>query len=49
MRVGKAYILRAKKPSEIKEPWDYFEIVGTVPTEQAYMNVNETGCKMPGF
>jgi branched-chain amino acid transport system substrate-binding protein len=49
MRVGKAYILRAKKPSEIKEAWDYFEIVGTVPMEQAYMDPKDTGCKMGGF
>ena len=48
-RVGKAYILRAKKPSEIKEPWDYFQIVGEVPMEQAYMDVKETGCKMGDF
>ena len=48
-RVGKAYILRAKKPSEIKEPWDYFEIVGVVPAEVAYMDVKETGCKMGDF
>ena len=49
MRVGKAYVLRAKKPTEIKEPWDYFEIVGTIPMEQAYMNPKETGCKMGEF
>ena len=49
MRIGKAYILRAKKPSEIKEPWDYFEIVGVVPVEQAYMNPKDTGCKMGDF
>ena len=36
MRVGKAYILRAKEQSEIKEPWDYFQVVGVVPAEQAY-------------
>ena len=48
-RVGKAYILRAKKPSEIKEPWDYFQIVGVVPAEQAYQDVKETGCKMGDF
>jgi branched-chain amino acid transport system substrate-binding protein len=49
MRVGKAYIMRAKKPAEVKEPWDFFEIVGTVPMEQAYMNPKETGCKMGEF
>ena len=46
MQTGKAYILRAKKPEEIKEPWDYFEIVGVVPPERAYQDPKETGCKM---
>jgi len=49
MRVGKAYIMRAKKPSEIKEAWDYFQIVGVVPAEQAYMSPKDTGCKMGDF
>jgi len=49
MRVGKAYILRAKKPSDIKEPWDYFQVVGVVPAEQAYMSPKDTGCKMGDF
>lgn len=46
MQVGKAYILRAKRPEEIKEAWDYFEIVGSIPAEQAYMDPKDTGCKM---
>ncbi|MDQ7781399.1 MAG: ABC transporter substrate-binding protein [Desulfomonilaceae bacterium] len=46
MQTGNAYILRAKRPDEIKEEWDYFEIVGMVPPEQAYMDPSETGCKM---
>ncbi len=46
MQTGKAYILRAKRPKEIKQDWDYFEIVGVVPPEQAYMKPEETGCKM---
>jgi len=49
MQVGKAYIFRAKRPEEIKEKDDCFEIVGTIPPEQAYMDPNKTGCKMGGF
>jgi branched-chain amino acid transport system substrate-binding protein len=49
MQVGNAYILRAKKPEEVKEAWDYFEIVGVVPPEKAYMDPTKTGCKMGGF
>ncbi|MBC8417180.1 MAG: ABC transporter substrate-binding protein [Desulfobacterales bacterium] len=49
MQVGDAYILRVKRPEEVKEAWDYFEIVGVVPAKQAHMDPNETGCKMGGF
>lgn len=49
MQVGKAFILKAKDPKDVEEEWDYFEIVGEVPAEQAYMDPNKTGCKMGGF
>ena len=49
MQVNKAYVLRAKHPNEIKEAWDYFEIIGEVPPEEAYMDPTKTGCKMGGF
>lgn len=46
MQVGNAYILRVKKPSEIKEDWDFFEIVGTIPPDKAYQDPKQTGCTM---
>ncbi|MCF8083164.1 MAG: ABC transporter substrate-binding protein [Deltaproteobacteria bacterium] len=49
MQVGNAYILRAKKPEEVKEAWDYFEIVSVIPPEKAYMDPTKTGCKMADF
>jgi len=49
MQVGKAYILRAKKASEVTEDWDYLEIVGEIPAEEAYMDPTKTGCKMGEF
>jgi branched-chain amino acid transport system substrate-binding protein len=49
MQVAKAYLLRAKKPEEIKEKDDYFEIVGTVPAEEAYGPAGLFGCKLTGF
>lgn len=30
------YLARVKKPDESKYPWDYFEIVATIPGDQAY-------------
>ena len=46
MEVGNAYILRAKKPSEIKEDWDFFEVVGVIPPDKAYQDPKDTGCTM---
>lgn len=46
MQVGNAYILRTKKPSEIKEDWDFFDIVGVIPPDKAYQDPKDTGCKM---
>lgn len=48
-QISKAYLLRAKKPGEIKEESDFFEIVGTVPAEEAYGKPGEFGCEMKGF
>lgn len=48
-QISKAFLLRAKKPVEIKEESDYFEIVGTVPAEEAFGKAGEFGCEMKGF
>lgn len=49
MQIGTTYIFRVKEPSESKEPWDYFELVGTTPPELAFMDPQKTGCKMGDF
>ncbi len=49
MKVADANIIRAKRKEEIKEPWDYFEFVGSVSAKDAYEPVGKTGCNMGGF
>ncbi len=49
LQIAKAYLLRVKKPSEVKEQGDFFEIVGTVPADQAHPGPNFTGRKMTDF
>ena len=46
LQVGAAYILRVKKPEEVKEKEDYFEIVGTLPAEKAHPPVGFFGRKL---
>lgn len=40
------YLLRVKSPSEIGEPWDYLEILRTVPGEQAFRPLADGGCPL---
>ncbi len=49
MQIAKAYLLRVKRAEEVKEKDDFFEIVGTVPAEDAYGPPGQFGCKLIGF
>ena len=40
------YLARVKAPSESKGPWDYYEIVSTIPGDQAYLDAAASGCKI---
>ena len=42
------YLARVKKPSESKGPWDYYEIIRTIPGDEAFATMAESGCKLPG-
>ncbi len=45
-QVGKALLVRAKKPNEITEDYDFFEIVGTLSAEEAFGKPGQFGCKL---
>ncbi|HEY0836154.1 MAG TPA: ABC transporter substrate-binding protein [Azospirillum sp.] len=40
------YLARVKKPAESKGPWDYYQIIKTIPGEQAFQNPKESGCPL---
>ncbi len=40
------YLARVKTPAESREPWDYLDIVKTVPADQAFRPVSESMCKL---
>lgn len=40
------YLARVKKPSESKYPWDYFEIVRTIPAEETSWPLSESKCAL---
>ncbi len=40
------YLLQVKKPEESKEPWDYFNVLATIPGKEAYMDPAKSGCDL---
>jgi branched-chain amino acid transport system substrate-binding protein len=38
------FLARVKKPSESKGRWDYYDIVRTIPADEAYMKPEASGC-----
>jgi branched-chain amino acid transport system substrate-binding protein len=40
------YLARVKKPSESKGRWDYYEILRTIPGDEAYMKADASGCPL---
>ncbi len=41
-----AYLARVKAPAEVKEPWDYVQILSTIPASQAFKPLSQSTCKM---
>ncbi|MBE0592754.1 MAG: ABC transporter substrate-binding protein, partial [Gemmatimonadales bacterium] len=40
------YLVRVKKPEESKYPWDYYDIVQTVPGERSFMPLADSQCSL---
>ena len=41
-----AHLLQVKAPGESRGPWDYYEIVRTIPGAEAYMTAKASGCAL---
>ncbi|HTN50802.1 MAG TPA: ABC transporter substrate-binding protein [Anaeromyxobacter sp.] len=40
------YLVRVKTPQESKYPWDYYQIVKTIPAAEAFPSVEAQGCPL---
>ena len=40
------YLLEVKKPGESSEPWDYFNVLATIPGAEAYIDPAKSGCEL---
>ena len=41
-----AYLFEVKKPSESKGPYDYYKLLATIPSDQAFRPLNEGDCPL---
>jgi branched-chain amino acid transport system substrate-binding protein len=42
------YFAQVKTPSESTKPWDYYKILGTIPGDQAFRSLADSGCPLVG-
>jgi branched-chain amino acid transport system substrate-binding protein len=40
------YLMQVKSPEQSKEPWDYFNVVQTIPGDQAYLPLAQSKCSL---
>ncbi len=40
------YLARVKTPEESENEWDVYEILATIPAEEAYRPLSESQCKL---
>ena len=40
------YLVEVKRPSESKEPWDYYKILGTIDADHAFKSAKDGGCPL---
>jgi branched-chain amino acid transport system substrate-binding protein len=38
------YVARVKKPSDSKYPWDYYDVIATIPAQQAFQPLSKSAC-----
>lgn len=42
------YVARVKKPGASKYPWDYYEVIATIPAEEAFQPLSKSTCPRIG-
>jgi branched-chain amino acid transport system substrate-binding protein len=40
------YLARVKSPAQSKYPWDYYQVLKTIPAEQAFQPLSESKCPL---
>ncbi|HUH77955.1 MAG TPA: ABC transporter substrate-binding protein [Devosia sp.] len=45
-KIHDMYLFQVKSPAESKGPWDYYNVLATIPAEQAFRPMAEGGCNL---
>ncbi|MGN6287460.1 MAG: ABC transporter substrate-binding protein [Afipia sp.] len=45
-KIHPAYLFEVKSPSESKGPWDYYNVVATIPADQAFTPLDKSTCPL---
>jgi branched-chain amino acid transport system substrate-binding protein len=40
------YLMKVKAPDQSKTPWDYYEVVQTIPAAQAFQPLSASRCPL---
>ena len=47
-KIHDMYLFEVKSPSESKQPYDYYDVVSTIPGDQAFRPLKDSGCPLVG-
>ncbi len=45
-RIQDMYLFQVKKPEESKGPWDYYNLIATIPANEAFRPIEDGGCSL---
>jgi branched-chain amino acid transport system substrate-binding protein len=45
-KIHPAYLFEVKAPAESTGPWDYYKLIATIPSEEAFRPLNESECPL---
>src|ERR1700759_3581887 len=45
-KIHPAYLFQVKKPSESKGPWDYYNLIATIPPSEAFTPLDKSTCSL---
>jgi branched-chain amino acid transport system substrate-binding protein len=40
------YLVEVKKPSDVKVAWDYYNVLETIPADEAYLPLSQSECPL---